>query len=392
MEKLWDKQYKLNKKIEQFTVGNDYLLDQKLVKFDIIASIAHAKMLHKIGILNKEETKKIVDELNVILDLDKKGEFIIQKEDEDCHTAIEKHLTKKLGTLGKKIHTARSRNDQVITALRLYYKAELNDCKKQINDFIKTIEEFVKEYGKIELPGYTHTRKAMPSSIALWGNAIIDSMKDNIKILNPMYDLIDQSPLGSGAGYDIPLEIDKQYTSDELGFKKVQINPIYVGNSRGKFESTILHAMTQIMFDMNKIASDIIFFTIPELGFFELPDEICTGSSIMPQKKNPDVLEVVRAKYHVVTSYEFQVKNIISNLISGYNRDFQHTKEPTIKGIQITKDTVDIMKVIFSCLKVNKDNCKKALTPELFATKEVYDLVKKGIPFREAYQKISKKY
>jgi len=204
--------------------------------------------------------------------------------------------------------------------------------------------------------------------------------------------LTDRSPLGTGAGYGIPLKIDRKFTANLLGFKKVQENPIYTQNSRGKFESTILHTLSQVMFDLNKIASDLILFSVPEFGYFEIPKEFCTGSSIMPQKKNPDVLELLRAKYHIIISCEFQIKNMISNLISGYNRDLQLTKEPTMRGIEITKESLSIANLIFAHLKVNKENCKRALTKEVYATEEVYKLVKKGIPFREAYKTISKKY
>jgi len=390
--KLWEKGAKLNQQIENFTVGDDYILDQKLVKYDCLASIAHAKMLGKIGILNEQEVHKLEQELTNIIELDKKGEFKILQEQEDCHTAIENYLIKNLGDLGKKIHTARSRNDQVLTALRLYYKDELNNCTKLMNKFIETIAEFVNKYSDIKFPGYTHTRKAMPSSIGLWGNSFIDAMKDNLKVIDLTLELIDQSPLGTGAGYGVPLKIDRKYTAELLGFKKVQNNPIYTQNSRGKFESTVLHALTMIMFDLNKIASDLILFSLPEFGYFELLDEFCTGSSIMPQKKNPDVLELVRSKYHVIVSYEFQVKNISSNLISGYHRDIQLTKEPTMKGLEIIEECLTIMSLVFTKLKVNKENCEKALTEEIYATEHVYELVEQGIPFREAYQIISKRF
>jgi len=390
--KLWEKKYRLNKQVEDFTVGDDYILDQKLIKYDVLASIAHAKMLGKVGILKKDEVQKLIIELNNIIQLDKQDKFRILKEQEDCHTAIENHLTKELGDLGEKIHTARSRNDQVLTALRLYYKEELNDCKRLINGLIKAIEKFIGKYGEIEFPGYTHTRKAMPSSISMWGNAFIDSMQDNLKGVNFVRELIDQSPLGTGAGYGIPLKIDRGYTAKLLGFRKPQENPIYTQNSRGKFESTILHTLTQIMFDLNKIATDLILFSMPELGYFELPKEFCTGSSIMPQKENPDVLELLRAKYHIVVSYEVQIKNIISNLISGYNRDLQLTKEPTMKGLEITKQSLSVMTLIFTNLKGNKEKCSRALTEDIYATEKVYELVKRDTPFREAYKTISEKY
>ena len=232
----------------------------------------------------------------------------------------------------------------------------------------------------------------MPSSISMWGSAFIDSMQDNLKGINFVCELIDQSPLGTGAGYGIPLKIDRGYTAKLLRFRKPQENPIYTQNSRGKFESTILHTLTQIMFDLNRIATDLILFSIPELGYFELPKRFCTGSSIMPQKKNPDVLELLRAKYHIVVSYEVQIKNIISNLISGYNRDLQLTKEPTMKGLEITKQSLSVMTLIFTNLKGNKRNCSRALTEDIYATEKVYELVKRDAPFREAYKTISEKY
>ena len=390
--KLWEKQYDLNKQVENYTVGDDYILDQRLIRYDCLASIAHAKMLGKIGVLKKVEVQKLRKELDTVIRLDKQGKFKILREQEDCHTAIENHLTKKLGDLGKKIHTARSRNDQVLTALRLYYRDELNFCKKLMEEYIRTIKIFIQKYGKIKWPGYTHTRKAMPSSIARWGNAFIDSMKDNIKVIDFALRLIDQSPLGTGAGYGIPLKVDRHFTARLLGFKKLQENPIYTQNSRGKFESTILHAMTQIMFDLNKIATDLILFSMPEFGYFEIPQELCTGSSLMPQKKNPDVLELTRAQYHVVVSYEMRIKNLTGNLISGYNRDLQLTKKPTMQGLETTKQTLSIMILVITNLKVDQKNCRNALSRDIYATEETYKLVKKGKPFREAYKTISKRY
>ncbi len=390
--KLWQKQYKLNKLVEKFTVGNDYILDQRLVMYDCLASIAHAHMLAKIGILTTSEAKKLERALKEIINLDAKGKFKILPGQEDCHTAIENYLTKKLGVLGKKIHTARSRNDQVLTALRLYYKDNLNVCQGLAKDLIFDLQTFSKIYGGIELPGYTHTRKAMPSSVKMWSEAFIDSMYDNLKSLAYAVDLIDQSPLGTAAGYGLPLKIDRIFTAKLLGFKKVQQNPIYTQNSRGKFESAILHALTQIMFDANKISTDLIFFSIPEFGYFELPKEFCTGSSIMPQKKNPDVLEILRAKYSVVISQEMQIRNIVGNLPSGYNRDFQLLKEPVFKSFEIVLESLQVLSEVFKNLRVNAENCKTALTQELYATEEVYKLVAKDIPFREAYQTVAKKY
>lgn len=390
--KLWQKQYKLNKAVEKFTVGNDYILDQRLVKYDCQASIAHAKMLAKIGILNSAEAKKLEKTLKEIIVADSKGKFKILPQQEDCHTAIENYLTKKLGNLGKKIHTARSRNDQVLAALRLYYKDNLENCEGLVKDFLLKLKSFSKVYGKIKLPGYTHTRKAMPSSIAMWAGSFADSMSDNLKSLAYAGDLIDQSPLGTAAGYGLPINIDRNFTAKLLGFKKVQQNPIYTQNSRGKFESAILHALAQIMFDANKIATDLVLFSMPEFGYFELPKEFCTGSSIMPQKKNPDVFELLRAKYFVVTSNESRVRSIAGNLLSGYNRDLQLLKDPVFQSFEVTLESLQVLNEVFGSLKVNAENCKTALTQELYATAEVYKLVSRGVPFREAYGKVAQKY
>jgi len=384
--KLWEKNYKLDENIEKFTVGNDYILDQKLVKYDCLASIAHAKMLHKINILTKKESEDMQKELENIIKLDKKGLFQIEQEDEDCHTAIENYLTEKLGDTGKKIHTARSRNDQVITALRLYYKDEIKEIIALVDNLIQTISTFEDKYGDIEIPGYTHMRKAMPSSFALWCDAFIESMYDNLEFINFIYKYIDKSPLGTGAGYGLPIQIDRESTADLLDFNKLQKKPLYVQNSRGKFESLIMEGLSQIMIDINKISSDVILFSMSEFGFLELSSKICTGSSIMPHKKNPDALELLRANYHKVISFQFQIKNIIANLISGYHRDFQLTKEPIINGFKITKESLNMMKFVIENLKVNPEKCKKAMTKEMFSTQEMYKLVEKGIPFRDAYK------
>jgi argininosuccinate lyase len=390
--KLWQKDYSLNKEIEKFTVGDDFLLDQALVKYDVLASIAHAKMLNKIGVLTKDECKKLVAELNEIKELDAKGKFLVKQEDEDCHTAIENYLTKKLGKIGKKIHTARSRNDQVLTALRLYYKDEIKLVVQLVDKLVKTLESFKNKHGPVEIPGYTHMRKAMPSSIGLWAESFIESMQDNKEVLHDVAKLVDQSPLGTCAGYGSPIMLDRKLTAKLLGFSKVQKNPIYAQHSRGKFESSILHVLNQIMFDLNKIASDLMLFSMAEFGYFELAPEICTGSSIMPHKHNPDVIELIRAKYYQTLSFEFEIKSMIGNLISGYNRDFQLTKEPVMKGFEITKECLSITKIVIKNLKVNKEKCKKAMTKELYAVENAHMLVKKGVPFREAYKKVAEDF
>lgn len=391
--KLWDKNYQINKEIEKYTIDNDYILDKEIIHYDLLASIAHAKMLNKINLITENELEKLLEGLNEIILLNQNGKFEIKFEDEDCHTAIEKYLTNKYGDVGKKIHTARSRNDQVLVAIRLYEKEKINQIQDLIKDFIKIFEKFKSENNNILFPGYTHMQKAMPSSIELWSNAFIDSMKDNLILLDSTLKLINQNPLGTAAGYGVPIfNLDKEYTTKELGFEKVQENSIYAQISRGKFESVIINTLSQIMFDLNKLATDLITFSMQEFKYFSLPIEFCTGSSIMPQKKNPDVLELLRAKYHIILGEEFKIKSVISNLISGYNRDLQLTKEPTIKSINITISSLKIATLIVLKLKVNKLECKKAMTTELYATEDAYKLVLSGVPFREAYREVSKKF
>jgi argininosuccinate lyase len=384
MTKIW--QGNVNKKIEKFTVGNDFIIDQKLLKYDCIDSIAHSKMLKKIKILTEQEQKKLEDELNNIIELNDKCKFTIKSEDEDCHTAIENHLTKKLGDLGKKIHTARSRNDQVVAAMKLYEKDELNDVSKLVKDLINAL----KKIPDVIMPGYTHMQKAMPSSTKLWAEGFIETLEDDLVLLSSALGIIDKNPLGSAAGYGVPLDIDKNITKKELGFKANYSSVTSVQISRGKHEAIILNALVNVMYTLNKIASDMILFSMPEFGYFSLPAEFTTGSSIMPQKKNPDVLELVRGKYSIVLGYEFQLKSLIANLISGYNRDLQLTKEPLMKGFDTVKECVEIMTLVVNGLKINTKKCTKAMTSELYATEEVYKLVKKGKSFREAYKEIKK--
>ncbi len=387
--KLWQKDYSLNKEIETFTVGNDYLLDKNLVKYDVLGSLAHAAMLNKIKIINNKELKKIKKILLEILKLDKNNEFEIKQEDEDVHTAVENYLTRKLGNLGKKIHTARSRNDQVLVDLRLYSKDKILEANKALISLVSTIINLAKKNKDIPMPGYTHTRKAMPSSVGLLFGAYAESLLDNFELMETAYKLNNQNPLGSAAGYGVNLDVDRVLTTKLLGFEKVQNNVLYVQNSRGKIESITIFALSKVMEDLAKISTDLILFSMEEFGFFTLPDSFTTGSSLMPHKKNPDVFELIRAKSSVVQSNLFQINNIITNLISGYHRDLQLTKGPLINSFEITSASINIMNVALKGLKINKDNCIKAFDKDIFATDQVIDLAKKGIPFREAYAKVA---
>jgi argininosuccinate lyase len=391
MTKLWQKKSSLlDPEIEKYTVGNDYVLDLELLPYDIDASKAHAKMLAKMGYLSEEELEQLLSGLDKIKELHKNGKFIINPDDEDCHTAIENFLVEKYGDAGAKIHTARSRNDQSMVAIRLLMKDKLKAVQKQITELQKNLETFAQKNKGKAMPGYTHMRKAMPSSVDLLFLAYKDMLEDDLEFLASAVKLIDKNPLGSAAGYGVPLKIDREMTTKELGFTKLQENPIHCANTRGKYESIVVGAMYSIMQSLNKMATDLILFTMPELGFFELSSEVTTGSSIMPQKKNPDVLELVRANAHVVNGELVKVSGLILNLPSGYNRDFQLTKEPLIKSLKITIDSLAVMSKVISGLETVNSKLEAAMTPELYATQKAYKLVEQGIPFRDAYKKVAK--
>ncbi len=388
MAKLWQKKYTLNTLMEDFTVGRDFELDQKLVTSDCIASAAHGIMLHSIGILSDSELESIKKGLLEILKLKAQNNFLIKKEDEDCHTAIENYLTGTAGEAGKKIHTGRSRNDQVITALRVWARDFLFSFADELTGLIDSLTSFAEANKMVPMPGRTHMQIAMPSSVGLWAGAFAEELSDDRTLILNALELIDQSPLGSAASYGVPLPLNREYTAELLGFSRIQNNVLYVNNSRGKFESIILEALDQTLLTLSKTAQDLILFSLPEFGYFTLPAELCSGSSIMPQKKNPDGLELMRAKSGSVSAYAAQVKNIIRSLPSGYNRDFQETKEPFLKGCDLSYQCVGIMRLTIDKLEVNADNLRKAFTPEIFATDAALQLVSEGKSFRDAYKEV----
>lgn len=390
--KLWNKGWQLDPIVETFETKGDLLMDQKLVKYDVFGSIAHAKMLNKIGILTEQELDKLIKGLLEIVELDNKGKFNLNLGDEDMHTRIENFLTEKYGEVGQKIHTVRSRNDQVLTAIRLYSKDQLLGIKNELKNLINVFDSFSKKYGSIPVPGYTHMQKAMPSSVALWVESFKESLEDDLILLNSAYKLNNQSPLGSGAGYGVPLKSDRKYTAKLLEFKKVQNNPLYCQNSRGKIEAIILAVLIQVLLTINKFTSDLMLFTTSEFNFFKVADSLTTGSSIMPQKKNLDLAELLRSKVHIVLGNYTQVVSISSNLVSGYNRDLQDIKKPLIESLEITLESLKVTQILLKNLSPNKSQLGTAMTPELFATGKVLKLVLKGESFRKAYQKIGKKY
>jgi len=388
--RLWGDDVEVDARIRDFTVGDDGVLDQELIPYDCRATIAHANMLGKIGILTPGEVKKVVAALNALVKKWDAGEFGMRPDHEDCHTAIEEYLTRKLGDVGKKIHTGRSRNDQVLVALRLYGLDALESMDEELQALLAAIRTFEQRHGDVAMPGFTHTRKAMPSSVGMWAGAIADALEDDRVLLATASNLLDQNPLGSAAGYGVPLPLDREMTTEELGFSKVQENPIYCQHSRGKFEAFVLHALVQILYDLNRAASDLILFSMPEFGFFRIPEDLCTGSSIMPQKKNPDVLELLRGRFHELLSLEQRMLGIGANLIHGYHRDMQLTKEPFMQGITSAYSCIHAARKVFEKLDVDRKRCKAAMSSELYATEDAYKLVAQGVTFRDAYLQVKK--
>ncbi|GMT48941.1 MAG: argininosuccinate lyase [bacterium] len=390
MSKLWQKKssQKLNQAIETFEVGEDYLLDSNLVEYDIYGSLAHGRMLTKIGLLSLDEFDQIRSELKNILSDHRKGQFKITIQDEDVHTKIEMRLTEKLGETGKKIHTARSRNDQVLVDTRLFSKMELLDLIGLALDLTNKVLDFAGRYEWIPMPGYTHMQLGMPSSLGMWGGAFVESLIDDIYFLKHVYDLNDQCPLGSGAGYGVSLPIDRESTRQSLGFKRLQLNALYCGNSRGKIEANIISAIVSLGMALNKMAADLLLFTTKEFDFFDVAEEITTGSSIMPQKRNLDLFELIRAKTATLLGLEISIKTLIAGLPSGYNRDFQDTKKFLMTAFETISPTLPLMGLAIEKLKPKTDRLISAHKKEIYATDAAYRLVEQGMPFRDAYRHV----
>ena len=388
MAKLWQKNYTLDSMMEHFTVRNDYIYDEELVLADAVGSAAHAKGLERIGILTSEETSLLLQGLSEIAELRRKDSFPITVSDEDCHTAIEGYLTEKHGEAGKKIHTGRSRNDQVQTALRLYMREAALKLSSATLDASSALLDLAERNVDVPMPGRTHMQIAMPSSVALWALSFAEELLEETGMFLSLYHVLDQSPLGSAASYGVTLPLDREYTASLMGFSRVQNNVLYANNSRGKFEAFFLDHAEYIALTLSKLAQDLMLFTLPEFGYFSLPRELCTGSSIMPQKKNPDGLELARSRTALIGSCSMRVKSIIKALPSGYNRDFQDTKEPFIEGFRSTEELVMIMSEMIENLTVHQDALAKACVPELYATDRVMEKVLSGGNFRDSYRSV----
>jgi len=389
MAKVWEKGYELEPEIERFTVGEDYLLDRDLVRADVVGSAAHAMMLAKVGLLTAKERDRLLGGLRSVLKDFATGKFSITPSEEDVHTAVEEYLTDRLGDLGKKLHTGRSRNDQVLLDLRLWGKEQLHALAERAVALVRALEAFAKKHEFVPMPGRTHMQVAMPSSLGLWAGAAAEALLDDLELLKAAHTVCDQSPLGSGAAYGSALPLDRKLVADLLGFAKVQNNVLYCANSRGKAELAILAASGQVMLDLARLATDLLVGSMPEFGYFRIPKELCTGSSMMPQKRNPCGLELVRAKAAGVLAREQEVAAILRALPSGYNRDFQETKGPFMRGVEATLGSLRIMAITFERLEVVEENLRKGFIPEIYATDRALELVGEGMPFRDAYRQVA---
>lgn len=389
--KLWDKGFSTDKKIDLFTVGNDRELDLVLAKYDVIGSRAHARMLHKIGLLTATEIEQVEKELDSITLLIEKGDFVIEEEFEDVHSKVEFLLTQKLGDTGKKIHTARSRNDQVLVDVHLYLKEEIKDMRLLLMEFFDLLLELSDTYKEVLLPGYTHFQVAMPSSFGMWFSAYAESLIDDMYMLNAAFRVVDQNPLGSAAGYGSSFPIDRDHTTSEMGFGELKVNSVAAQMSRGKTERTVSFAMSSVAGTLSKFAMDICLYMSQNFGFVSFPDELTTGSSIMPHKKNPDVFELIRGKCNKVQSLPYELTLIINNLPSGYHRDLQLLKEGLIPGIQALKSCLEMFTFSLKNIKVNKNIVDQKIYDYLFTVEEVNKLVQGGTPFRDAYKIVGAK-
>jgi len=386
--KLWDKGTSADKKIDRFTVGNDRELDLLLARYDVIASIAHARMLEKIGLISADESAALVRELKEIGKEIEKGGFKIEDEFEDVHSKIEFQLTKKLGDTGKKIHTARSRNDQVLVAMQLFLKDELQLIKAAVKTLFDLLLNLAEKHKGTLLPGYTHLQVAMPSSFGLWFSAYAESLVDDMMLLNTAYATADQNPLGSAAGYGSSFPIDRSFTTRELGFGTMKYNVIAAQMGRGKVEKTTAFGLSSLAATLSKLAMDICLYMGQNFNFISFPDTLTTGSSIMPHKKNPDVFELIRAKCNKIQSVPNQLTLLTNNLPSGYHRDLQLVKEVIIPALQDMKACLEMMAFSLKEVRVQSDILNDPRYDYVFSVDTLNEMVMQGMPFRDAYRQM----
>ncbi|WP_375325557.1 argininosuccinate lyase [Flagellimonas sp. GZD32] len=388
--KLWDKGFSTDKKIDHFTVGNDRELDLVLAKYDVIASKAHAKMLGKVGLLSEDETKDLIKGLDEIAKDIEKGKFTIDNDFEDMHSKIEFMLTEKLGDTGKKIHSARSRNDQVLVAMQLYLKDELIEIKSQVKELFDLLMKLAEKHKSVLLPGYTHLQIAMPSSFGLWFSAYAESLIDDLYFVQAAHKVADQNPLGSAAGYGSSFPIDRSFTTQEMGFDTLKYNVVAAQMGRGKAEKATAFGISSVAATLSKMAMDICLYMSQNFDFISFPNELTTGSSIMPHKKNPDVFELIRAKCNKIQAVPNQLILITNNLPSGYHRDLQLVKEVIVPALQDMQACLEMMTFSLKEIRVNKTILEDPKYDYLFSVDTLNELVKSGMPFRDAYKTMGK--
>ena len=386
--KLWEKNFEINKEIERFTVGRDREMDLYLAKYDVLGSMAHITMLESIGLLEKEELTQLLAELKNIYHICERGEFVIEDDVEDVHSQVEMLLTRRLGDMGKKIHSGRSRNDQVLVDLKLFTRHELMEIANEVKSLFDELIQKSNQYKDILMPGYTHLQIAMPSSFGLWFGAYAESLCDDMLFLQAAYKMTNRNPLGSAAGYGSSFPLNRTMTTKLLGFDSMDYNVVYAQMGRGKMERNVGFAIATIAGTLAKLAFDACLFNSQNFAFVKLPKECTTGSSIMPHKKNPDVFELIRAKCNKLQSLPQQVTLIINNLPVGYFRDLQIIKEVFLPAFGELKDCLQMTAYIINKIEVNSHILDNPMYDPMFSVEEVNRLAASGMPFRDAYKKV----
>ena len=390
MAKIWDKGFDANKRVEEFTVGNDRELDLRLAKHDIKGSMAHIKMLVSIGLLEADEEQALQAELQNILSEVEQGIFRLDDNVEDIHSQVEAMLTERLGEVGKKIHSGRSRNDQVLVDIKLYLKEEIVQVKEEVLDLFNLLQALSEQHKEVLLPGYTHAQIAMPSSFGLWFGAYAEALVDDMHTLAAAWKVADQNPLGSAAGYGSSFPLDREMTTRELGFGTLSYNVVAAQMGRGKTERILAQAMANIASTLNKLAADNCQYLSGNYGFISYPDELTTGSSIMPHKKNPDVWELIRARTNRLQSLPNEIALMTTNMTQGYHRDYQLLKDVLFPALETLHDILKMSCFMLENISVNPDIMSDPRYEYLFTVEEVNNRVLQGIPFREAYQQVGK--
>ena len=386
--KLWEKNFEVNKEIERFTVGRDREMDMYLAKYDVLGSMAHITMLESIGLLEKDELAKLLAELRHIYQLCEDGKFTIEKDVEDVHSEVELMLTRKLGDMGKKIHSGRSRNDQVLVDLKLFTRNELMEVVENVKSLFDELIQKSNQYKDVLMPGYTHLQIAMPSSFGLWFGAYAESLADDMLYLQAAWRMTNRNPLGSAAGYGSSFPLNRQMTTDLLGFDSMDYNVVYAQMGRGKMERNVAFAMATVAGTLAKMAFDACLFNCQNFQFVKLPKECTTGSSIMPHKKNPDVFELIRAKSNKLQSLPQQIMMIMNNLPVGYFRDLQIIKEVFLPAFDELNDCLRMAAYIINKMEVNDHILDNPMYDPMFSVEEVNRLAAAGMPFRDAYKKV----